>query len=76
MNSQAPPPNNPLKRPMFAAFGLIGLVTAIVGVANGVYWVTALGALVFVAAGLCLRATAKGRNPRWLRAPLDRYFSR
>jgi hypothetical protein len=66
------PPNNRYKGPflvLIAAVGLFDFVVALVG--DGPWWVAVLGLLVFGVSVQLRRIVRRGRNPWWLRAPLD-----
>jgi hypothetical protein len=65
------PPNNRYKAPFLAVMAGIGLFSVVLGAIGGYWWSVALGALVFVISLVLLRLVRSGRNPRWLRAPLD-----
>jgi uncharacterized membrane protein YecN with MAPEG domain len=50
----------------------VGLFTLIVGLLGGSpWWVIVLGLLVIARSLLMWRMVRRGRNPWWLRAPLD-----
>jgi protein-S-isoprenylcysteine O-methyltransferase Ste14 len=65
-------PNNRFKGPFLALIAVVGLFDAVLGiVSGGPWWVVVLGLLVFVVAIALWRFVRQGRNPWWLRAPLD-----
>jgi hypothetical protein len=64
-------PHNALKAPWFVFCGFVGLLAALSGALNGVWWLLVLGLALVVACLALLRLIRKGRNPRWLRSPLD-----
>jgi hypothetical protein len=70
------PPNNPLKAPLFALCGLIGVVGAVVGARDGVAWLIVLGVVLVISSAWTVRFVLSGRNPRWLQSPLDRRWPR
>lgn len=66
------PPNNRFKGPFFLLMSAVGLFDVIVAlIAGGPWWVIVVGLLVFVISLLLWRMVRRGRNPWWLRAPLD-----
>jgi hypothetical protein len=65
------PPNNPLKLPFFLVCTGIGLVELVVGVASGTWWLAAIGVGTSVVCVACARVVRQGRNPWWVRSPLD-----
>jgi hypothetical protein len=66
------PPNNPLKLPFFLLCAGVGALVALVGLLYAA-WLLAVAGVMLLGAGLWLaRIVRTGRNPRWLRAPLDR----
>jgi hypothetical protein len=74
------PPNNPLKLPFFVLCALIGSFGAVVGgvaaaEGRGVGWLLLAGGIA-VAVVCCfpIKAIRQGRNPWWMRAPLDRWW--
>src|SRR3954453_18211616 len=66
-----PPPNNPLKMPFFLVCAGIGLVVVAVGVGSGTWWIAAIGLATSVGCVACARVIRQGRNPWWIRSPLD-----
>ena len=70
------PPNNPLKLPFLILCAAVGALVALVGLLYAA-WLLAAAGVILLAADLWLaRIVRKGRNPRWLRAPLDRRWPR
>ncbi len=69
-------PHNPLKRPMFALYALVGAGELGYGLAQAMWWVAVVGAAVLIGSVAALRVIASGRNPRRLRAPLARWWAR
>jgi hypothetical protein len=70
------PPNNPLKLPFFILCAAVGALVALVGLLYAA-WLPAAAGVILLAASLWLaRIVRNGRNPRWLRAPLDRRWPR
>ena len=68
------PPNNPLKLPTYAAYAVLGVVLVGVGVASpaqGAWLLTVVGVAILVASAIAIRTILQGRNPRWLRSPVD-----
>jgi membrane protein implicated in regulation of membrane protease activity len=66
------PPNNRFKGPFMLLMSAVGLFSLIVGLIGGSpWWVIVLGLLVFVVNLLLWRMVRRGRNPWWLRSPLD-----
>jgi hypothetical protein len=64
--------NNRYKGPFLALIAAVGLFDAVVALAaGGPWWVVVVGGAVFVVALLVWRIVKRGRNPWWLRAPLD-----
>jgi hypothetical protein len=70
------PPNNPLKLPFFVACAAIGLFVVVIGALFGVWWLVVFGLALTVVSGALARVVKQGRNPRWLRSPLDRRWPR
>jgi hypothetical protein len=66
------PPNNPLKLPVLVVCLILGFALAIAGLlaGNPVYLVVGGGAQLLSWFGI--REIQRGRNPSWLRSPLDR----
>ena len=71
-------PNNPLKQPFLVMCVLIAVFTAVVGgvlAANGLRlgWLLVSGGVALVALSYVpIRVIRQGRNPWWMRSPLDR----
>jgi hypothetical protein len=70
------PPNNPLKLPFFLFCAAVGVVLAALGVANSSWGLAVVGALLIAGCVPPIAAIRKGRNPWWIRAPLDRRWGR
>ena len=68
----AEPPNNPLKLPLLVVCALIALAVAIVGAVAGNPVLLLIGGAVQLFCWVAIREVVRGRNPRWLRSPLDR----
>lgn len=67
--------NNPLKLPFFFLCLGLGPAVVVIGLTrlgSGGLWVTAFGVLVVFLAAAAIRAIRRGRNPWWIRSPLDR----
>jgi membrane protein implicated in regulation of membrane protease activity len=67
----ATPKNNPLKLPFFLLCAGIGAFVAVVGVVAAAWPLVALGALLLLASLRLAWIVRQGRNPRWMRSPLD-----
>ena len=68
------PPNNPLKLPTYLAYSVLGGVLVGVGVASasaGAWVLAVIGLLILVPCALAIRTILQGRNPRWIRSPID-----
>lgn len=65
------PPNNRFKGPVLLLMAAVGLFDLVVGLIGGPWWVIVGGLLVFTVSLLSWRAVRRGRNPWWLRSPLD-----
>jgi hypothetical protein len=68
------PPNNPLKLPTYAAYAVLGVVLVGVGVvspAQGAWLLAVIGLVILVPSAIAVRTILQGRNPRWIRSPVD-----
>jgi hypothetical protein len=68
------PPNNPLKLPTYAAYAVLGVVLVGVGVAGtaqGAWVLAVIGLVILVPCAIAIRTILQGRNPRWIRSPID-----
>jgi hypothetical protein len=69
-------PNNPLKLPFLLAMAVVTIVLIVVA-AEGHAWVwVAILAGCLLGGTHAIRVVRQGRNPRWLRSPLDRGWQR
>lgn len=64
-------PNNPLKLPFFALCGLIGVFVLLVGLVSAAWVLVAGGFALICGCAAIVRIIRQGRNPRWMRSPLD-----
>jgi hypothetical protein len=67
----AGPPNNPFKLPFFTLCMAGGVVSIVVGAAPGIWWLVLGGAGLAVVSAGCVHVVRSGRDPWWLRSPLD-----
>jgi hypothetical protein len=68
------PPNNPLKLPLFALCAVIGLALIVVGALgarDGAWGLVIVGVIFLAPSTVAIRSIRHGRNPMWIRAPLD-----
>jgi hypothetical protein len=70
------PPNNPLKLPFFILCAAIAVLVALIGVLYAAWWLAAGGLILLGASVRVARIVRDGRNPWWLRSPLDRRWPR
>jgi hypothetical protein len=69
-------PNNPLKLPFFVvSIAVLGFL-AIICASDGLWFLVVLLVAEMVSCLYSIRAIRRGRNPRWLRSPLDRWWER
>jgi hypothetical protein len=67
-----PPENNPFKLPLFLACAFVGAVMAVVGALSGAWLYFVIGLVLLLISLGSARVIRQGRNPWWIRAPLDR----
>jgi hypothetical protein len=67
----APPPNNPYKLPLFAVMIVVVPILVVVYALAGRWVYAAIGIVGIMASGSAIRAIRRGRNPWWIRAPVD-----
>jgi hypothetical protein len=68
----APPAHHPLKLPLLVACSLVIAVAVVAWVTTGDWLLAALGVVVIAITVVAVRMILVGRNPWWLRGPLDR----
>jgi hypothetical protein len=69
-------PNNPLKLPFFVVGIFLLVFLRVVSATDGLWLVVALLAIAIAGNLHSIRIIRHGRNPRWLRSPLDRRWQR
>lgn len=66
------PEHNPVKLPLFVTLAAIGGLIAVVAALSANWLFVALGVVVLLMSLWCVRVIRQGRNPWYIRAPLDR----
>jgi hypothetical protein len=71
-----PPPNNPFKHAFLVGGCLAGVVLMVVALTSSSVYYAIVGALVLGASLVGLRGIRQGRNPWYVRAPLDYWWQK
>jgi uncharacterized iron-regulated membrane protein len=64
--------HNPVKLPLLVVLSVVIAIELVFAVVRGDWIFAAIGVVILILCASAIRAIRQGRNPWWLRAPLDR----